>query len=267
MKTKRAGFTLVELLVVIAIIAILAGILFPIMAEAKKSAKRIVCLSNMKQLSTATMLYVQDASETWPPFGLYNPMDGFVPQQMWLGYDNGNTYCSGGWCGDVDKPARNPVHPGIIDYYFGNEGVKKCPVKPDDWQLSYATNWFNPNTFSYYYYSNPNARGKEFGPTVKRLDYINGVYSGAGALQSEIDIPAYTLFVWEHQAWVPVCNFMQSDNWYNSPPNNESLRNHFHFLHRKGTNVVWCDGHASWLSYGQLRRPMFSCDKDIYPGE
>ncbi|MFN8138320.1 MAG: prepilin-type N-terminal cleavage/methylation domain-containing protein [Fimbriimonadales bacterium] len=267
MRLRKQGFTLIELLVVIAIIAILAAILFPVMAEAKKSAKRIVCISNMKQIQTATMLYVQDANETWPPFGLYNPMQGFVNQQMWLGYDNGNTYCSGGWCGDVTLPARNPVHPGIIDQYFGNEPVKKCPMKPDTWQLSYATNWFNPNTNSNYYYRNPEARGKEFGPTVKEVNYVNGLLSGKGVLQSEIDVPSYTLFLWEHQAWVPVCNFLQSPDWFDSPPNRSDLRNHFHFLHRLGTNVAWVDGHASWLSYGQLRRPMFSVDKDIYPRE
>ncbi len=261
------GFTLIELLVVIAIIAILAGILFPVMAEAKKSAKRIVCLSGMRQVSLAAMLYIQDADETWFPYALVNPMQGYVPQQMWIGYDNGNTYCGGGWCGDVGLPAKNPVHPGILDHYLGNEPIKQCPMKPDLWQLTFAANWFNPSTSSSYYYVNPNARGKEFGPTVKEVDYINGLYCGKGAKTSEIDQPSYTLFMWEHHSWVPVCNFLQAPNWFESPPNDPYLQDHFHFLHRNGTNVAWCDGHVGWMRYTQLRRPMFSCRKDIYPGE
>src|SRR5215212_3684499 len=55
----RRGFTLIELLVVIAIIAILAAILFPVFAQAREQARRSVCLSNMKQLVTATMMYAQ----------------------------------------------------------------------------------------------------------------------------------------------------------------------------------------------------------------
>lgn len=65
------GFTLIELLVVIAIIAILAGILFPVMTSAKESAKRSSCQSNLKQLICGTMLYVDDFHR-YPP----QPEDG-----------------------------------------------------------------------------------------------------------------------------------------------------------------------------------------------
>lgn len=60
------GFTLIELLVVIAIIAILAAILFPVFAQAREAARKSSCLSNMKQLGTAVMMYVQDYDETYP---------------------------------------------------------------------------------------------------------------------------------------------------------------------------------------------------------
>jgi prepilin-type N-terminal cleavage/methylation domain-containing protein/prepilin-type processing-associated H-X9-DG protein len=56
------GFTLVELLVVIAVIALLMAILLPALTKARRVAKRIVCMSNMKQLLTAWMAYA-DASD------------------------------------------------------------------------------------------------------------------------------------------------------------------------------------------------------------
>jgi prepilin-type N-terminal cleavage/methylation domain-containing protein len=63
---SRKAFTLIELLVVIAIIAILAAILFPVFAQAKEAAKAAACLSNMKNLGTATNIYLADYDDTMP---------------------------------------------------------------------------------------------------------------------------------------------------------------------------------------------------------
>ncbi len=63
---RRRGFTLIELLVVIAIIAILAAILFPVFAQAREKARQTSCLSNIKQIGTGMMMYVQDFDETYP---------------------------------------------------------------------------------------------------------------------------------------------------------------------------------------------------------
>ena len=64
---NRKGFTLIELLVVIAIIAILAAILFPVFAQARAKARQISSISNLKQIGTSTMMYVQDYDETFYP--------------------------------------------------------------------------------------------------------------------------------------------------------------------------------------------------------
>lgn len=57
---RRRAFTLIELLVVIAIIAILAAILFPVFAQAREKARQTACISNVKQLSLAMLMYAED---------------------------------------------------------------------------------------------------------------------------------------------------------------------------------------------------------------
>lgn len=74
--TRRYGFTLIELLVVVAIIALLIAILMPALSRARYSARLVVEMSNIRQMTTLTLMYAVD-NTTNLPIGHYYDSGGF----------------------------------------------------------------------------------------------------------------------------------------------------------------------------------------------
>jgi len=148
----KRGFTLIELLVVIAIIAILAAILFPVFARARDKANAAACLSNLKQLGLAAMMYVQD-------------FDGHM---LFAAYQFGVSPSPRGYISTVGTWRWHEV----IVPYMKNDDILKCE--------SYKFNSVrDPNSYGYNY----SALGGTYSPTGTSR-------STQGVIDSEIPEPS-----------------------------------------------------------------------------
>jgi prepilin-type N-terminal cleavage/methylation domain-containing protein len=127
---KRHGFTLIELLVVIAIIAILAAILFPVFARAREAARRANCISNLRQICLASLMYAQDWDEVLygaaasDMHGMAHPINDLV--RATCGNQAG---CLSGPAEDGCSGAEQWLMADMIGPYVRNDGLFICPTR------------------------------------------------------------------------------------------------------------------------------------------
>ena len=135
-KVNRKLFTLIELLVVIAIIAVLAALLIPSLNQARRAAKILICVSNLKQVGTAGALYLNDNRNCFPvlsnsynTFGGYNWGYGYVGEEA-----ENNLY-------------RYPTSKRPLNKYLGvvsddaKVPVAKCPLDNNDFSVETGTSY------------------------------------------------------------------------------------------------------------------------------
>jgi prepilin-type N-terminal cleavage/methylation domain-containing protein/prepilin-type processing-associated H-X9-DG protein len=206
----KKGFTLIELLVVMAIIAILAAILFPVLAQAKEAAKKTQSATNLRQIGLAWGMYNQDA-------------DGTVMRIATFG--DRSYYWWGSWDGTTLR-----VQEGLLYPYTRSHGVQTDPSFPNNLRTAAGLTGYGYN----YFYLSPSV----FEPPA-------WLETPVAVGESQIGEPAGTvcfataarLNTWQYAT--PTLE----GNTYLDPPSQQNPS--FQGRHHESGNVLWCDGHVT----------------------
>lgn len=223
------GFTLLELLVVVGIISVMAAILLPALSQARESAKATLCLSNIRQLSTALVAYENDNN-------------GWLPQQ------NGDYVASFADPAVYEAPGGANFLASLSDYFSNMQSayaVWVCPsAAPTDWEGIYEP--APPSDTNYM------ANAAVMSHRLSRItDVSNNVWLQEDRFRWDI--------AWErpkNEGGTPplYCDWCFSNGtyWGQEYGNVHNLHPLPGFAPSGGGNVAYLDGHADYRPNGSL---------------
>lgn len=241
------GFTLIELLVVIAIIAILAAILFPVFAQARETARKASCQSNLKQVGNAWTMYIQDYDERLPIAALPGAGDRnhSCPEMK----DRGGY---GGWIGNLLMPYTKNYQiyscPSNIRINRvndsgcanGNEDAARLNFGiPYIWQ-SYGYNYVSLNNKGIADINRP-ADQMAMGDSINAWWDCSYKAAGSCGLWAQRDIPAYLIKMNR-----PLRGGMAPPDWVRSLAPRVAP-------HQNKCNFLFVDGHVKTAGWDQLK--------------
>ena len=253
---KKRAFTLIELLVVIAIIAILAGILFPVFAQAKEKAKQTQCLSNLNQMGKSLALYLSDHDDTHPLAFTHNGTQWLYQTWHPIPHDWNRTDS------DPMQAQFAMMWANSIFPYVGNWAVYECPSGPE-LQLAgvnYAqSNWDEQRPRRSGYYFNGYLHAYNASGIVNPAELIT-IWEGRG----KMNVLGYALpnpFLVCNAGVGAICRYVPPTNppsgprgWMYGPLPPGSVRGTY-WIHNKGVQASFADTHAKWRRMGaQWRR-------------
>jgi prepilin-type N-terminal cleavage/methylation domain-containing protein/prepilin-type processing-associated H-X9-DG protein len=270
MLRRRAGFTLIELLVVIAIIAILAAILFPVFAQAREAARKASCISNLKQISMAAMMYIQDYEEVLPGPALRRP--GGPPATQYSNYWWGRRWtCWPELLMPYNKsvdiytcPSKRewPFFGYCINVNSSNDDFPNAPTPPGNWHDGRGDGTPRPEQrtvsmaeivapASTIWFSDSNPAIFQAGITDwSEMESLTQQFP-ADALEAEIDGSEIMALILLRAGGRADNSTIIKDPW----------------RHNKGMNIAWCDGHVTWRRPSSLKGEEWNVEQVPQPNE
>jgi prepilin-type N-terminal cleavage/methylation domain-containing protein/prepilin-type processing-associated H-X9-DG protein len=263
-KAQRRAFTLIELLVVIAIIAILAAILFPVFAQARETARKAACTSNMRQIGMALAAYAADYEGMMPPSQL--PPNGANiswPTMLFPYVKNEGVFvCPAGETGLVSRDLGN----GVTQSYCG---VTDTRAQPNPFNV-HGDGTTQPlglvNRLSYGRNFIPNTAGSWSTPGFYNGDKSGFVTTGTtlSVHESQVAAPAATIHLVD--TWTTGCHLGQSIRGIQQEIRTDHFSNNtaskVAYRHNNGFIALYGDGHAKWLKWGSTKARDWSIQDD-----
>ena len=260
---KRPGFTLVELLVVIGIIAVLLGILLPVVSRARESANAAKCASNLRQISMMWMMYCHQYHGFAPP-GIPPRLGAPSNNLYWVG--NGDQYRPRWYalCGGAAKvsPFAHPSNKrGSMNTIRIDNPVYLCPSVPD-----WTNNRNHAYGYNFQFLGNMRQKGGgryiNFPVQTSRLHAAETVLA-ADAMGTAAGLPA-TARTYYRDDGMDDPSALGNHGWALDPPrltptsdtadpsHSPQTRTAPDPRHSRHANVAFCDGHVDSMTLVDL---------------